>query len=103
MTFRSRCDGLGDHLLRDERVEQLTAQVLQQAQRLRGDGEAAPAAVDHCPPQRQARALAREPADNLHAPARLAEGALDEVRVADALPVLGFRTEGAPSATPGRR
>ena len=73
-------------------VEQLAAQVLQQSQRLRGHGQPAPAAagtVEHRPHQRQARTLAGEPADDLHAPASLTEGALDEVRVPDAAPVLG--------------
>jgi hypothetical protein len=89
--LRGGCDGLGDHLRRDGRVDQLAAQVLQQAQ-CGGHGQAAPAAagpVEHGPHQRQARALAGEPADDLHPSAGLTEGALDEVRVPDALPVLG--------------
>jgi len=90
--LRGSGDGLVDHLLWHGRVEELVAQVLQQAQRSRGHGESAPAAagsVKHRPDQRQAGALAGEPADDLHAPAGLAEGALDEVRVTNPAPVLG--------------
>jgi hypothetical protein len=50
-------DGLVDHLLVGRRVQELAAQVLQQAQRPRGHRKAAPAAagpVKHRPHQRQA-------------------------------------------------
>src|SRR5215217_8083672 len=91
MMLRGSGDGLVDHLFVGRWVQELAAQVLQQAQRSGGHGEAAPAAagpVQHRPHQRQARALAGEPADDLGAPAGLAEGPLDQVGVADALPVL---------------
>jgi hypothetical protein len=91
--LRGSGDGLVDHLLWHGRVEELVAQVLQQAQRSRGHAESAPAtagSVKHRPDQRQAGALAGEPADDLGAPAGLAEGPFDEVGVADPVPVLGL-------------
>ncbi len=44
--------------------------------------------VEHGPHERQAGAFAGEPADDLHPPAGLAEGAFDEVGVPDAAMVL---------------
>ena len=72
--------------------EQRAAQVLQQPQAVGGHGQAAPAAggpVEHGPDQGEAAGLAGEPADDLDPAAGLAEGALDEVGVPDALVVLG--------------
>jgi hypothetical protein len=77
MMLCSLCYSLVDQIASARRVEQLSAQVLQQSQRLGGHVEPAPAAtgpVEDCPHQRQARALAGEPADDLHAPAGLTEG-----------------------------
>src|SRR5215218_7516265 len=94
--LRGSCDGLVDHLLVGRRVQELAAQVLQQAQRPRGHREAAPAAagaVKHRPHQRQAGTLAGEPADDLGASAGLAEGPLDKVRVPDPVPVLGWEPQ----------
>jgi hypothetical protein len=45
-------------------------------------------AIEHHPEQRQAAAFAGKPTDDRHATPRLAEGAFDDVRVADALVVL---------------
>jgi hypothetical protein len=76
MMLRGGGDGLVDHLLVGWRVQELAAQVLQQAQRSGGHREAGPAAagpVEHRPHQRPARALAGEPADDLGAPAGLAK------------------------------
>src|SRR6266487_4442941 len=72
-------------------VEQRAAQVLELAQSGGGHGEAAPAAggpVQHGPDQGEAAGLAGEPADDLGAAPRLAEGALDEVGVPDPVVVL---------------
>jgi hypothetical protein len=74
------------------RVEQGTAQILQQPQPVRGYGESAPAAggtVQDGPHQGEAAGLAGETADDLGAAAGLAEGALDEVGVPDPLVVFG--------------
>ena len=95
MMLRGSGDGLVDHLLGGW-VQELAAQVLQQAQRPRGHREAAPAAagaVKHRPHQRQARTLAGEPADHLGPPASLPEGPLDKVRVPDPVPVLGWEPQ----------
>jgi hypothetical protein len=87
-------DSPGDHLLLlvvGSLVEQLTPEVLQPPQRLGRHGEPAPAlgdAVEHRPDQRQAALLSGQPADHLDPAAGLAEGALDQVGVADALAVL---------------
>jgi len=72
-------------------VEELAAQVLQQAQALRGHGEPAPAAggpVQDGPHKGQAAGLARQPADHLYPAAGFAEGAFDEVGVPDPAVVL---------------
>ncbi len=78
------------------RVEDLAAQVLQQPGSGGGDGEAAPAAggpVENRPHETDAAGLAGQPADDLGAAAGLAEGAFDEVGVADARPVLTGETQ----------
>jgi hypothetical protein len=85
-------DGGGARPERAWRVEQGPAQVLQQPQAVAGHGQAAPSAggpVEHGPDQGEAAGLAGEPTDDLGAASSLAEGALDEVRVADAVVVLG--------------
>jgi hypothetical protein len=72
-------------------AEDLPAQVLEAAQGGGGHGEPAPALggpVEHGPNRRQAGLLAGGPADPLDAAAGLAEGPLDQVGVADPLPVL---------------
>src|SRR6266704_3573539 len=72
-------------------VEELAAQVLQQAQALRCHGEHAPAAggpVQDGPHKGQAAGLARQPADHLYPAAGFAEGAFDEVGVPDPAVVL---------------
>jgi hypothetical protein len=83
-------DGLVDHLpLRW--AEQLVTEVLKQPGGGRGVGQATPAlagAVQYRPDQLQAGALAGEPADHLGAAAGLPKGPLQQVGVADALPVL---------------
>ena len=61
-----------------------------------GLGDAAPAAagaVKHGPDQAQAGALAGQPADHLGASAGLSEGPLDEVGVADPVPVLAWEAQ----------
>jgi hypothetical protein len=81
-------DGWSD---RGRWVEELAAQVLQQAQALGGHGEPAPAAggpVQDGPHQRQAAGLAGQPADHLGPAAGFPEGALDEVGVPDPAVVL---------------
>jgi hypothetical protein len=90
--LRGSGDGLVDRLLVGRWVQELAAQVLQQAQRsgvMVSPRQPAAGPVKHGPDQRQAGALAGKPADDLHAPAGLAEGALDEVRVTDPVPVVG--------------
>src|SRR4051812_41790440 len=93
--LRGGCHSLGGlwwYLVDDGRAEQLTAQVLELAD---GDGrhdDATPAStgsVQHCPHESEAGPLAGKPADHLDPPAGLAEGALDEVGVADAGVVAG--------------
>ena len=77
-------------------VVQRSAQVGQQPQSGRGDGEPAPSgrgAIEHCPHQRQAGVLAWQPADDLHPPARFPEGAFDEVGVPDAVAVLARESQ----------
>src|SRR5215203_5523487 len=96
MMLRGSGDGLVDHLLVGRWVQELAAQVLQQAQRPRGQREAAPAAasaVQDRPDQRQAGALAGQPTDDLGPPTGLAEGPLDEVGVADPSPVLSWEPQ----------
>src|SRR5215218_6491233 len=71
---------------------QVTAEVLEEPRGGWGVGQAAPAlarAVEDCPDQPEARPFAGEPTDDLGPPAGLAEGALQQVGVADPLPVLG--------------
>jgi hypothetical protein len=89
-------DGLVDYLLWHGRVEELAAEVLEQAQPFGGHGEAGPAAagpVQHRPDQRQAGGLAGQPADHLGSPSGLPEGPLDQVAVADPSPVLGRKPQ----------
>jgi hypothetical protein len=72
-------------------AEDLPAQVLEAAQGGGGQGEPAPALggpVEHGPDRRQAGLLAGKPADHLDAAAGLADGPLDQIGVADPLPVL---------------
>lgn len=62
------------------RFDELSAQVLQSAYDGRRHLHAAPAcrrAIEHGPHKRQAALLSGQPADHLHPPAGLAEGALD--------------------------
>ena len=83
--------------------EQRAAQVLQRAQAVGGHGQAAPAAggpVQYGPDQGEAAGLAGEPADDLDPAAGLAEGALDEVGVPDALVVLGGEAQVGGQAVP---
>ncbi len=54
---------------------------------------AAGGAVEHGPHQAEAAGLAGQPADDLHPPAGLAEGAFDEVGVPDPLMVLDGQTQ----------
>jgi len=73
------------------RVEELTAQVVQQPQPGVGGVHAAPSsagAVQDGPDEVEAAGFAGEPADDLDPPAGFAEGALDEVGVPDPLVVL---------------
>src|ERR671911_925957 len=82
--LRSCCDGLGGRLLvRFDWgwIDEFSAELGEAADG--GDGllHASPAAagpVEYRPHQRQARAFAGEPADDLHSPAGLAEGARGE-------------------------
>src|SRR5512133_1133627 len=77
-------------------VEELAAQVLQQAQALRGHGHSPPAAggpVQDGPHQAEAAGLAGQPADHLGPAAGFAEGALDEVGVPDPAVVLARDTQ----------
>ncbi len=77
---------------RGGRVEQGSAQVVQEAEPGGGHGESAPTAggpIEHGPHEGQAAGLAGQPADDLGAAAGLAEGALDEVGVPDPGVVLG--------------
>ena len=70
----------------------MATQALEQSKGLGRHGEAPRATagpVRHGPHQRRAGALPGEPTDDLDPPPGLAEGALDEVEVADASPVLG--------------
>ena len=84
---------LGGHLLGGmDWIEQLPAQLGQQSDgrdRLLHAPPATAGPVEHRPHQAQAGPLAGEPADDLYPTAGLAEGALDEVGVADAGMVLG--------------
>ena len=93
--LRGGGDSLGDPLLSwwfRSLTQHLAPEVLQPAQRLGGHGEPTPALgrpVKHRPDQRQAALLTGQAADDLDPAAGLAEGALDQVGVADALAVLG--------------
>jgi hypothetical protein len=91
--LRSRRDSLVDGvLLNDVGVEQLAAKLGKQADGAEGLLHAPPAPagpVEHRPHQAQAAALPGEPTDDLDPSAGLAEGALDEVGVPDAVVVLG--------------
>jgi hypothetical protein len=73
------------------RFDQLAPQALQPAH-YRGRHLYTPPSprrsVEHGPHERQAALLTGEPTDHLHPAARLAEGALYEVRVPDALSML---------------
>lgn len=83
-------DGLGVGLVGGW-VEKVTAEVLEQPGRGRGGGQPAPAAaraVQDGPDELEARPLAGEPPDDLGPAAGLPEGPLEQVGVADALPVL---------------
>ena len=83
-------DGVG--LRRRWRLEELAPEVLQVSQRVRRHRETPPALgcpVEDGPDEREAALLARQAADDLHPPSRLAEGPLDEVGMPDALMVLG--------------
>lgn len=67
--------------------EELASEILQQTNPLGAHGEAAPAfarAIEDGPDQRDAAVLSRQAADDLHPAARLAEGALEQIGVADA-------------------
>ena len=78
-----------------EWVEELAAEILKQADGGRGVDQTPPAAagpVQHRPHQREAGPLAGEAADHLGPPAGLPEGPLEQVGVADPLPVLGLGT-----------
>jgi hypothetical protein len=89
--LRSGGDSLVDHLL-GRWVQKLAAQVLQPSQGLGAHGQPAPAAagaIQDCPDQAQAAGLAGEPTDHLSPAAGLPKGPLDEVRVTDAVPMLG--------------
>src|SRR5207248_10177479 len=73
------------------RIEELTAQVVQQPQPGVGGVHPAPSsagAVQDGPDEVEAAGFAGEPADDLDPAAGFAEGALDEVGVPDALVVL---------------
>src|SRR4029077_18703114 len=73
------------------RIEQRSAQVLQQPEAVAGHGQPAPAPggpVQDRPHQGEAGGLAGEAADDLGAAAGLTEGPLDEVRMPDARVVL---------------
>ena len=62
------------------RLEELAAQILELAERIGRHREAAPALrcpLEDGPDEREAALLARQAADDLHPPSRLAEGALD--------------------------
>src|SRR5207247_9251509 len=93
--LRSRCDGFGDHplvVVDGDRVEQLPAELCEQADGGNGLLHARPAAAgpgEHRPHQRQAGPFAGEEADDLHPPAGLAEGARDAVGGPDAAVVFG--------------
>jgi hypothetical protein len=90
-SFFGLCGGVAGPADRGWRVEELAAQVVQQAQPGVGGVHATPAAagaIQDGPDQVEAAGFAREPADDLDAPAGLPEGALDEVGVPDALMVL---------------
>jgi hypothetical protein len=69
---------------------ELTAQLGQQADHGSGLLDPSPSprgTVQHSPAQRGAGGLAGQPADHLHPPAGLAEGALDQIRVPGARPI----------------
>ncbi len=78
------------------RIEELAAQILQSTQRSRRHRHPAPAsalAIEDGERERHAGPLARKPSHHLRPPPRLAEGALDQVGVPAAPPVLGREAE----------
>ena len=84
-------------------LEERTAQVLEQPQAVGGHGQTSPAAggpVEHGPDQGEAGGLAGAPADDLDPSAGLAEGALDEVGVPDAMVVFGGEPQAGGQAYP---
>src|SRR2546430_17494690 len=86
-------------------IEELAAKVLQEPGSGRGDGEAPPAAggtVQDGPDQTGAAGLAGEPADDFGSAAGFAEGAFDEVGVADAWAVAAGGAESERPRPPRR-
>src|SRR6476661_10328271 len=78
------------------RVQQAAAEVLKLAQSGGGHGQSAPAArctVEHGPDDADAAGLTGKSADNLCAATGFAEGALDEVRMPDAVMMLGRKPQ----------
>src|SRR5512140_1662297 len=90
--FFGFCGWVAGSADRGGRVEELAAQVVQQAQAGVGGVHAAPSsagAVQDGPDEVEAAGLAGEPADDLDPAAGLAEGPFDEIGVPDPLVVLG--------------